>query len=44
MNEVLVKVFFRVLNAFNAASKSEKGAGTTFSCCSSPLICKLHAE
>ena len=39
-----MKVFFRALNASNAASESEKGAGTTFSCCSSPLTCELHAE
>ena len=39
-----MKVFFRALNAFNAASESGKGAGTTFSCHSSPLTCGLHAE
>ena len=39
-----MKVFFRALNAFNAASKSEKEAGTTFSCYSSSLICELCAE
>ena len=39
-----MKVSFRALNTFNAASESEKGAGMTFSCCSSPLTCELRAE
>ena len=38
-----MKIFFRELNALNAASESEKGEGMTFSYYSSSLTCELHA-
>ena len=38
-----MKVFFKALNALNAASESEKDKDITFSYCSSSLTCELYA-